>query len=34
MSDRKKILEAFEKNKDYMEERVNNGIEQNRKGYA
>lgn len=34
MSDRKKILEAFEKNKDYMEERVNSGIEQNRKGYA
>lgn len=34
MSDRKKVLELFEKNKEYMEERVNNGIEQNRKGYA
>ena len=34
MVDRKKILELFEKNKDYMEERINSGIEQNRKGYA
>ena len=34
MSDRKKVLELFEKNKEYMEERINSGIEQNRKGYA
>ena len=34
MSERKKVLELFEKNKDYMEERINCGIEQNRKGYA
>ena len=34
MNDRKKVLELFEKNKEYMEERINSGIEQNRKGYA
>lgn len=34
MSDRKKVLELFEKNKEYMEERINSGIEQHRKGYA
>ena len=34
MNDRRKVLEAFEQNKDYMEERINSGIEQNRKGYA
>ena len=34
MSDRRKVLELFEKNKDYMNERINSGIEQNRKGYA
>ena len=34
MSDRKKVLELFEKNKEYMQERINSGIEQNRKGYA
>lgn len=34
MNDRRKILEAFEQNKDYMEERIQSGIEQNRKGYA
>ena len=34
MSDRRKVLELFEKNKEYMEERVTGGIEQNRKGYA
>lgn len=34
MSDRRKVLELFEKNKEYMEERINSGIEQNRKGYA
>lgn len=34
MSERKKVLELFEKNKDYMEERISCGIEQNRKGYA
>ncbi len=34
MNDRKKVLELFEENKDYFEDRVKNGIEQNRKGYA
>lgn len=34
MSDRRKVLELFDKNKEYMEERVNSGIEQHRKGYA
>lgn len=34
MNNRKKVLELFEKNKEYMEERINGGIEQNRKGYA
>lgn len=34
MSERKKVLELFEKNKDYMEERISCDIEQNRKGYA
>ena len=34
MSDRKKVLDLFEKHRDYMEERVNSGIEQHRKGYA
>ena len=34
MNNRKRVLELFEKNKDYMDERVNNGIEQHRKGYA
>ena len=34
MNDRKKVLELFEQNKEYMEERINSGIEQNRKGYA
>lgn len=34
MSERRKVLELFEEQKEYMEERVNSGIEQNRKGYA
>lgn len=34
MNDRRKVLELFEKHKDYMEERINIGIEQNRKGYG
>lgn len=34
MRDREKLLELFEKNKDYMNERIKDGIEQNRKGYA
>ena len=34
MSERRKVLELFEKNKDYMNERIKGGIEQNRKGYA
>ena len=34
MSDRKKVLELFEKNKEYMEERITGGIEQHRKGNA
>lgn len=34
MNERRKILNLFEKNRDYMEERVKSGIEQYRKGYA
>lgn len=34
MSDRKKVLELFEEQKDFLEERINFGIEQYRKGYA
>ena len=34
MNEREKVLELFEKNKEYMQERINSGIEQNRKGYA
>lgn len=34
MSDRKKILELFEDQKDFMQEKINYGIENNRKGYA
>lgn len=34
MNKRKKVLELFEKNREYMEERINSGIEQHRKGYA
>ncbi len=34
MSDRKKILELFEEQKEYMEDKINFGIEQYRKGYA
>ena len=34
MNERRKVLELFEKNNDYMCERINSGIEQNRKGYA
>ena len=34
MSDRRKVLDLFEAQKDFMEEKVNAGIEQYRKGYA
>ncbi|MBQ8358146.1 MAG: endo-1,4-beta-xylanase [Clostridia bacterium] len=34
MNERRKILELFEENKTYMEDRIQNGIEQHRKGYA
>ena len=34
MNDRKKVLELFEQQKDFMDEKVKNGIEENRKGYA
>ena len=34
MSERRKILELFETHKDYVDARVNEGIEQNRKGDA
>ncbi len=34
MSDRKKVLSLFEEQKDYWQERVKNGIEENRKGYC
>lgn len=34
MSERRKVLDLFEEQKEYMEERVNSGIEQYRKGYA
>ena len=34
MSDRRKVLEWFENQKGFMDDKVNAGIEQNRKGYA
>ncbi len=34
MNVRKNVLDLFEANRNYMEERVRSGIEQNRKGYA
>ena len=34
MSERRKVLELFEEQKEFMEERINSGIEQYRKGYA
>ena len=34
MSNRRNILELFEEQKDYMEDRVNHGIELYRKGYG
>lgn len=34
MSDRRKVLELFEQQKDFLEQKINAGIEQNRKGYA
>ena len=34
MNERRKVVELFEQYKDYMEDRVYTGIEQNRKGYA
>lgn len=34
MSERRKVLDLFEKKKDYMDERVKSGIELYRKGYA
>ncbi len=34
MSERRKVLDLFESQKEYMEEKVNAGIEQYRKGYA
>ena len=34
MHERRKVLEWFENQKGFMEDRVNAGIEQNRKGYA
>ena len=34
MSERRRVLELFEAQKDFMEEKVNAGIEQNRKGYV
>ena len=34
MNERRKVLELFETQKDFMEEKVNAGIEQYRKGYA
>ena len=34
MNERKKVLELFEKNREYMDERIKSGIERNRKGYA
>lgn len=34
MSDKTKLLEQFEKYKDYTEDRINLGIEKNRKGFA
>ena len=32
MSERRRILELFEQQKDYLEEKINSGIENNRKG--
>jgi len=34
MSDRRKVLELFEKHKDYIDKRVSSGIELYRKGYG
>ncbi|MDY3928322.1 MAG: endo-1,4-beta-xylanase [Clostridia bacterium] len=34
MSERRKVLELFEEQKDYYEDRVKNGIENNRKGWC
>ena len=34
MSERRKVLELFEEQKEFMEERINYGIEMHRKGYA
>ena len=34
MSERRKILELFEQQKEFMDERINNGIEMYRKGYG
>ena len=34
MSERQKVLELFEEQKDYFEDRVKNGIENNRKGWC
>ena len=34
MDDRKKVLELFEENKSFMEDRIRSGIEQHRKGYG
>ncbi len=34
MSERRKVLELFEKHKEYIDERVKAGIELYRKGYA
>lgn len=34
MDDRRKVLDLFEEQKDFLDEVVNRGIEQNRKGYA
>ena len=34
MTDRRKVLELFEKQKGYMEDRITSGIETHRKGYA
>ena len=34
MSERRKVLELFDKHREYIDERVNAGIELYRKGYA
>lgn len=34
MSDRNKVMELFEANREEMEDRINNGIERNRKGFC